>query len=196
MAFIDRRTNAEVYSNGSSKLAIGLTEAQAQAIATNAGFDAAAVSAFTAGWYSLSKLVGGNLGENEQSEEIYDEAGDFSKRTRSRKQKTISNAAQQATPWVHAALEYLKDNPVPGRYPLPTNTTGTSIWRFFPALRCASIGQESTSEGLRTLPFELVADGVDGSAPMIGPVELPDDTTDAAWVAPYDDYIDTVFAPA
>ncbi|MEL7169933.1 MAG: hypothetical protein AAGN64_11355, partial [Bacteroidota bacterium] len=146
-------------------------------------------------WYVLAKLAGGTLGENEQSEEVYDEAGEFSKRSRSRKQKTISNASQQATPWIYALLEYLKDNSVKARYPLPTNTPGTSIWRFYPALRCASIGDESTSEGVRTVPFELVADSVDGNPPMIGPVELPDDTTDAAW-GPYSDYIDTAFAPS
>lgn len=175
-AVVDRRDKTLAYRGGSSELAIYLDGTQAP----EATGDPSAV----AGWYVLGYLEGGEIGPARDSEEIKDEADVLVANPVTRDEFDVSNTVMQTDDETLAILTWLEDaaNGVPGRYPLPTNTTGTSQWFFFYVLnaRIEDWRLNTSREGLRTRDFTLFATR-DGSGNLYDIATLGSDQGAAEW---------------
>lgn len=148
MAFFDRRNKNNVYLDGSSLIAVGLTEAQAQ----EALADATAV----AGWYGIGYTAGGNVGRDNNAQKEYDESGEPIASTRTVNDFVITNTSQQTDAVTLGLFEWLESNDVPVRYILPTPDPDVIQLHYHPSVRKdEGSDQLSTQQGVRTLQFTL-----------------------------------------
>lgn len=183
MAFIDRRDKSKVYKNGSSNIAVGLTEAEAQ----EALDDATAVAA----WYGLGYQAGGNVGRDNNAQKVYDESGEPITSTGTVDDFVITNTTQQTDAQSLKLYEWLETHDVPVRYILPTPNPAVVQVHYHPRVsKDEGSDQLSTSQGVRTLQFTLRGKKSDRVVE-----DVAADQSDWA-TAGLGDAMDTVFAAA
>ena len=188
MAVVDLRDTSNVFQKGSSLLAVGLTAAQG-ALAFPAGHPAVG-----GGWIVIGNLEGGTIGISRDINEIKDEADALVISEVTRNELIIQNTVFQTDSAVLNFLDWLEDNSVPGRYPLPTPALTATPWQwwFFPVINNRKIDWSlPTGNAVRTRTTELLVTE-NGTDPLFTVIELPTDQADAAWSS-YGTFIDTNF---
>jgi hypothetical protein len=181
MSLIDQRDKSLVYTGGSSKLAVGLTAAQAVA----AFGDPSA----TGGWYILSHSENTQVGPSRDVTEVKDEADNaIINRTDRDEFNIVSNFFQTDDPTL-SLLEWMEDadNAVPLRYPMPTNLTTEDQWVFLynANVRKEDWQIEAANQATRQRQVTFVGTK-DSNGDLKDIVTLPTDQSDSAW----DDYAD------
>lgn len=188
MPQVDLRNADYRYEDGSSLLAVGLTEAQAQ--------EALADPTATGGWYVISYLEGGSVGREVSVEDDYDESNTFLGSKTEQDDFTIVNTVKQTDDQTLGLLKWLETNSVPVRYPLPAGDDGSGNalhqLHYHPSMRKAIENETmNTARGQqRQLQFTLRGDKAQH---VYATVDLSDDT---AWPSTLDDAKDTVFPGA
>ncbi len=118
----DMRVKAEAWDGGSSKLAVWLDAADAQAI-----FDDASA---TDGWYMPSYQQQTEVGPDRDSEEVKDEADNLIKTRVNRDEFVVVTTFFQSTSSLIRLIEHLEEsaNATKLRYPMPTDVDTISQW--------------------------------------------------------------------
>jgi hypothetical protein len=222
MAVQTRTPSFKAAKGGSAKLAIGLESADIAATAYDID---SSDSLATAGWHILSQgLSGGEIGPDRDSEKVKNEADVEIGEVITRDEFLISQSTVIVTPRFLSLLEWLEDNFVKARYPLPTgpennyvtkeldsngDTSGkVAHWFIFPRVS-ANVADWSipvNNDDFRQVEFELTASRPEGDSAFDFVYEqalLPLDTTqdspdlDKTWTsAPYDGFTDEAISGA
>jgi hypothetical protein len=185
MAVLDERSKADAWEGGSDRLAIGLTDAQAQ----EAYDDPSKVG----GWLILSYQVESSYGPSRDSDTVRSENDVLIKQRVNRDEFNIITEFFRTDADLLRVLKWLEDaeNAVPVRYPVPTDDPLVSQWVLLynanvliEDWRIAAQNQEGRT---RSVTFVGSKDS-QGRVSVIA--DLPNDTTDPAWAA-YPEFIDS-----
>lgn len=185
MAVVDKRSKSDIWDSGSSKVAVWLDAADAQSI-----FDDPSA---TDGWYQPSYQLQTTIGPDRESEDVLDEAGTVLKSRTSQNLFTLTTTFAQSNDAIFALIAHLEDadNATKLRYPMPTNTDGTSQWILGYNV---NIRKENwtldVQQGEDRTPQVTFVFSADDNGDIYEQVTLPDDTDDSEWDS-YSEFKDT-----
>ena len=190
MAEIDRReTIAKPFKQGSSRLAVGLTETQAQEIIDQAA---------DPGWYVLGELEGGQIGPSRDTEENLNEAGEQVNQIVTRDEFIVGNTMMSTDDQTLKLLDWLEDHYVPARYPLPAEVDDMGVqlyqlWYFPHVTLMKEDWRINTTNETRTRDFQVKAvKRLGDPIAAFATVSLADET---GWPTELEDAKSDVFSP-
>ncbi len=194
MAKVNLTTGKNAFQGGSSALDFGLTAAQAQSVLA----DEAAVIA----WYLLSRLEGGEMGENVEVSEVKDESGEIVTVFSRDQEFEIGQTSLLTDDQTMLVLDNLAESGdfYPARYPLPAgvDVDGNELHQLWYFPNAKVVKQQwrmaVANNETRKRPFTVKAYRRNGDPLyVVATVRLDDQDN---WPAALADAKDSVFAAA